>query len=179
MRISRTAVTLDTCGCKLEYEFDADEPEATRVHTPYQVLHACAVHLPVYDPNNILTLFVAALGENNAKNDTLGALLESLPPEDKIETTDKEGNVSVSFKVEPTISYDAERVLTVEHPSLAAVKADVETKLVERLNGAFTDWDFTDGEGEQAKSPILDDTKTQDIKLGSDAVEGISDVASK
>ena len=55
----------DTCGCILEYEFDADASEDVRVHTPTRTVKACEHHP---DTGDVVAHHDSVLAENQMKN---------------------------------------------------------------------------------------------------------------
>lgn len=69
----------DTCGCVLEYEFDADAPEDTRVHTPTACLNACAAHP---DASDIAAHHASVLAENVKKNTAINEVKSQLSEAD-------------------------------------------------------------------------------------------------
>ena len=74
----------DTCGCKLEYEWDADEPEETRTHK-FKTLHVkCNAHKNIADSD----VYDVVRDENTRKNKVYKyakVLLTSLEPQEILE----------------------------------------------------------------------------------------------
>jgi len=66
----------DTCGCVLEFEFDADAPDSERVVTPTQVVKACAHH-PL--GTTVKENYDKVLDENQRKNFSIKELVDQVP----------------------------------------------------------------------------------------------------
>lgn len=98
MRMTKNTWRPDTCGCVLEFEFDADEPEETRVHTPTKVVKACQHHPDGAGPE---AHHAAVLAENQLKNRALNEVLAQIPDE---------------LKKDVSWSLDAERKVIISVP---------------------------------------------------------------
>lgn len=67
----------DTCGCILEFEFDADTTEQDRIHTPTQTIRACEHHQIA----DVKECHDVVLEENVRKNVVLNSVLDQVAPE--------------------------------------------------------------------------------------------------
>lgn len=81
MHITRNLWKPDTCGCVLEFEFDADLPSEERVHTPLEPHRKCQHHQHA-DKD---THHAAVSEENTRKNRAFGEVAEQLSDADKKE----------------------------------------------------------------------------------------------
>lgn len=108
----------DTCDCQIVYEWDDNEPEATRVHTPVHGV-TCREHKNTIGDDHKKRFDIVG-DENRRKNLTLGKMLETIP--DIRENTEKDPNKPPVFKfkegAEPKWSFDKSRNLVVEAPAL-------------------------------------------------------------
>lgn len=89
----------DTCGCKIEYEWDTELDGLQRVHTWVNTVRTCAAHTAHSGP----PLYVVVHEENTRKNWMLGILEASFPEMPK-------GGEQYAW------SFDADRVLHVQLP---------------------------------------------------------------
>lgn len=109
----------DTCGCILEYEFDADLPDGQRVMSAKDVVRACDAH-PKEDKD---AHYGKILVENRGKNLALKKLLDSLPAEHA--KLNGEGERE-DFVVRPTFTFDKDRKLVLKlhgtHPKSKALE---------------------------------------------------------
>lgn len=96
----------DTCGCVIEFEFDADASEDVRVHTGKRVVKACDAH----DEDAPAVHYGKLLNENVGKNRVMKAILDALPA-DQVKF-DAKGE-RMDFKVQPTFSFDSDRKLKI------------------------------------------------------------------
>lgn len=124
----------DTCGCVIEFEFDADLPDDQRVHVGKKVVSACATHLA----ESPVTHHGKVLDENRKKNHAYVKLVEAMPDEHFVSEVDFEGNVTKRLKFEPRFSFDENRKLSFEVH--AGAKKDV-LFLKNELKKAFPDVD--------------------------------------
>lgn len=109
----------DTCECVIEYEWDTEESEDTRIHSPKKIVKACSVHAG----NNVHLLHAKVSVENTGKNQAFAKLLQAVPAEHKQEIVNpKTQEVSYSFIVEPKWNFTDERKLVIEHPALSDKK---------------------------------------------------------
>lgn len=97
MRMTKNIWKPDTCGCILEFEFDADEPAGTRVHTPTECKRACLHH-----PNDEghVKHYEKVLKENQLKNRALEDVKTQVDPsvKDKVEWSfDEDRNVVITL----------------------------------------------------------------------------------
>lgn len=74
MRIKQNTQWVDTCGCKLVYEFDADLDDADVVHKPVSIT-PCSIHAPLGDS---LQTYEIVKKENEAKNDALRIIAQEV-----------------------------------------------------------------------------------------------------
>lgn len=111
----------DTCDCLLEYEWDINEDESTRVHTPTTVVHACEDHQADNTGSDSHTkVFNKVHGENTGKNKALKVLLDQLPKDKKKDLYDSTGLViGQDFVTPPTWKFTADRKLEIVHESLS------------------------------------------------------------
>lgn len=75
MRLVRNVWHPDTCDCAIEFEFDADEPEATRTHVGTTVVKDCPEHSGLGTPQNF---FTAIQNENSRKNEVQNDVMSNI-----------------------------------------------------------------------------------------------------
>lgn len=87
MRLVTNRWQPDTCDCIIEFEFDADEPEATRTHTGKTIVKDCPEHSGLGTPQSF---FNAILDENQRKNIVRKDLIDNFT---QLQGTDDKGNI--------------------------------------------------------------------------------------
>lgn len=101
----------DTCGCEIEYQWDTNEPEETRVHTLSRIKAKCQDHSSSTDQE----VHDSVSKENKHKNKVLAAIMEEV---DSIGETfiDDDGKSSRRFKkgLEPKWEFNAQRKLKIK-----------------------------------------------------------------
>lgn len=115
----------DTCGCKLEFEWNKDVPSEQRVHTPTRIIKTCSIHKRF---TSVMGLAKRLFSENNTKNTVHLIALERFP-----ELQEKEDVYIWRF--------NADRELEVTFPTLTeadvnALKGLVAANLAQKLKGA-------------------------------------------
>lgn len=98
--IKNTRWMPDTCRCCIDYSWDTDADQATRVHTLASVVKKCPDHSLLNDGQ----IFAILSGENNRKNKVRSAALNLLSSDLSDTFTDEQGNVYIDFK--KGISFD-------------------------------------------------------------------------
>lgn len=129
----------DTCDCIVHFEWDDEDQKPNKTFTAVEEFTGsrgetirakkCQHHQSISDHHEH---FAVVEGENKGKNRFLKELLDELPAGDKKALKDEQGRDTgdFAFLVEPTFSFDAERKLVVDHPSLTpAIKARIKTKM--------------------------------------------------
>lgn len=107
----------DTCDCVISYEWDDQDPEATRVHTAVDS-KVCEVHKQ--HEGNHVNAMAAVMDENTRKNLILASILETFPHvRDNVEQ-DPTKPPAYKFKAghQPEWHFDENRKLVVTPPTL-------------------------------------------------------------
>lgn len=119
----------DTCDCVLEYEWDTEEAEEVRTHTPIKV-QSCAAHQFMDQaPENV---YGKVKEENSRKNIALGKVLEHAP-----EAAKRAGGHAFNAEDEPTWEFDENRKLHIHLSGKftqgikTAIKAELNKNTVE------------------------------------------------
>lgn len=78
MALHRNLWGPDTCGCEIEFEFDDELPEASRVHTAATIIKTCPAHstIDIVDKHDH---YDTVLKENQRKNIVHGQIMEQFP----------------------------------------------------------------------------------------------------
>lgn len=118
MAIQITRWSPDTCDCIVEYSWDDNTSEDTRIHTIANVVNRCVAHQALVNKN---THFNTLMEENPRKNKILEGLRASFPA---LTRTDNEGNIVLKDGI-ISWSFDANRVLQVSIPSLSPTQRTV------------------------------------------------------
>lgn len=80
MALVRTRRRLDTCDCRVVYEWDNSIPSNQVIHTVVAYENKCSFHQSVPGVTNNQDLYDNVVcNENAKKNDTIGLLLENGP----------------------------------------------------------------------------------------------------
>ena len=112
----------DTCGCVIEYEFDADLPDDQRIISSKNIEKGCIAH-PIEEK---VAHYAKVLGENRGKNRAMKKLLDSLPEE---HAKLNENGEREDFLKRPSFSFDVERKLVLKldpsHPKSQKLEDDV------------------------------------------------------
>ena len=108
MKLNITKWRPDTCGCEIDYQWDADEPVETRTHTATNVV-TCPAH-----SGTTVEVHTKLLKENQGKNKAIGKIMEDVDMADDV--VDEKGNVTKKFKPGKDVkwSFDANRVLELD-----------------------------------------------------------------
>lgn len=96
MAIKVTRWTPDTCGCTLEYEWDDEDPNDTRVHTFSALKRKCGSHVGISDEAQV---YDHVLKENQTKNNVYRHLLENVP---RLKITHPDG----AEELDPSVEFD-------------------------------------------------------------------------
>lgn len=106
--IKTTRWSPDTCGCTIDYIWDTESSDATRVHAFKQVVELCPVHAA---HGKSVAVYNAILDENGKKNKVYNRAMEVL------------GRNNQMFNPsELTWSFDSNRNLKVVAPVLSAAQ---------------------------------------------------------
>ena len=109
-----TRWTPDTCDCTVEYTWDTNSSEATRVHTFSNVVNKCPAHSAIVDN----ALFNLLMDENPRKNIAHQLVLDNGPTalSDLIDGTRQlKGNITLNFSWSGTAP---NRVLTISYTGI-------------------------------------------------------------
>lgn len=129
MAIKTTLWKPDTCDCRLEYQWDDQDPVDTRQHTASRIVSACPFHqnLPLAQH------FEAVTKDNVRKNKTEQIIIELLPA--LTETVKDSEKKDVAQLKEPLKhKYAADGVLEITLPPELVGKKGIEDEIHSRLN---------------------------------------------
>jgi len=90
--------SFDTCGCIIEYEWDTEQDEASRVHRARVIIKDCGLHGKTKDKHDH---FGVVLKENQRKNTSLAMIEEEEPtmlPSDCEWSFDEKRNLHIKLK---------------------------------------------------------------------------------
>lgn len=76
MTIKTTRWSPDTCGCVIEYQWDDTTSEATRVHTPVNIVSQCSIHSSF---STAADLYSHIMWDSQRKNGAYAILLAQNP----------------------------------------------------------------------------------------------------
>ncbi len=117
--IKTTTWSPDTCGCKIEYDWDTEVSQASRTHTLKQFVKRC----PAHDTGTEAVAYAAVTDENTRKNRLRGAILADFPA---LRVVDGDGNAD--FADGFSWSFDDQRRLVVTLPNVSGpVLANIRT----------------------------------------------------
>ena len=108
--IKTTTWSPDTCGCRIEYDWDTEVSQASRTHTLKQFVRRC----PAHSTGTEAVAYGAVTDENTRKNILRGAILRDFPA---LTITDGDGNVD--FADGFSWVFDDDRKLVVTLPNVA------------------------------------------------------------
>ena len=94
--------SFDTCGCIIEYEWDTEQDENSRVHRARTIIKDCGLHGKTKDKHEH---FDVVLEENQRKNISLGIIQEedpSVTPDQYEWSFDEKRNLHIKLKRELT-----------------------------------------------------------------------------
>lgn len=107
--IKTTTWSPDTCGCKIEYDWDTEVPQASRKHTLKRFVKRCPAHATGAEAD----AYAAVTDENTRKNILRGAILKDFPA---LALVDRDGNVD--FADGFSWAFDDDRKLVVTLPNV-------------------------------------------------------------
>lgn len=121
--INTTQWTPDTCKCVFVYEWNTDEPEATRVHTPISV-NTCTIHTQLTDaPSAYAAVLQENTGKNRAYNDACLAV-PALLPENFAYSFDDSRNLIITLQnVSDVDVATVQAALVTKHPTVSITLA--------------------------------------------------------
>lgn len=104
----------------MEYAYDDETSEDSRVHFPMPAVYVCPVHQADYVGDNPHANHMLKVeDECRSKNYTLAKLLQDLPANHKKKIVNEATKQEVdTFLVEPKWSFTPDRKLVIEHPAL-------------------------------------------------------------
>lgn len=119
MTLKITRWSPDTCECVLEYEWDTDDPQETRTHTPVNVVKACPAHSA---QETVAQKFNKVNDENTRKNKVLKHALDNIDEirEEILDGGQPTGTYTLKNGTEFNWSFDNDRVLHVSITGLTA-----------------------------------------------------------
>lgn len=108
MKLNITKWRPDTCGCEIDYQWDADEPAETRVHTPVRTV-TCAFHTGTKEK-----VYEDVKNENKNKNLVVNTVMKDADIAEDI--PDGKGGTIRKVKAGKDVkwSFDANRKLEIE-----------------------------------------------------------------
>ena len=119
--IKTTTWSPDTCGCRIEYDWDTEVSQASRKHTLKQFVKRC----PAHNTGTEADAYVAVVDENTRKNILRGAILKDFP---ELVVTDGDGNVDFKAGVTFGWAFDDQRRLVVTLTDVAGpVRVNIQT----------------------------------------------------
>lgn len=92
----------DTCGCTVNYSWDRDSDEDTRVHTFFSHERRCSDHEHLWDEE----VYDTVLEENQRKNITIQHAAQNTPLGHNYESKDRSGRSQTKRKLRPDISHN-------------------------------------------------------------------------
>jgi hypothetical protein len=123
--ITTTRWSPDTCDCVLEYEWDTDSPEDTRVHTFKNIERKCDSHAGL---NQDHAHYDHVVKENQTKNKMIQKIMDHVPRLKK-QRQDERGNTVQ--ELDPSVEYrwsltgkDHQRQLQVELKGVTLTKKE-------------------------------------------------------
>ncbi len=109
--IKTTTWSPDTCGCRIEYDWDTEVAQDSRTHTLKQFVKRC----PAHSTGTEVVAYAAVTDENTRKNILRGAILTDFPA---LRVVDGDGNAD--FADGFSWSFDDQRRLVVTLPKVPA-----------------------------------------------------------
>lgn len=109
LNLKTTRVSLDTCNCIINYEWDADVPDSERVHRYISHDRICDAHKQV--KGNDENRYKVALGDNIRKNKALQLALDNIPSLvqtriAKSSLNSKQQEIKVNNELNPSVNYE-------------------------------------------------------------------------
>lgn len=126
MKLNITKWHPDTCGCEIDYQWDADEPAETRTHTAVNTV-TCAFHSGTHTE-----VHAKVIKENQNKNKAIGIIMDD---PDMAEDVLINGETQRRFKLGKDVrwSFDTNRVLELDIIGADATLKDKLLKDVEKV----------------------------------------------